>query len=373
MLEYAEENEDSELVRTVFSPLLVLSWCYGLAMQGRWILLDLSRRISVPCPVVSVGNITVGGTGKTPLVALLAQRLAAMNVSVGVVSHGYGRAMGDGFVLMRGAMPSAELARRAGDEAVLLSRVLPRVPIASGKSKGHSLQRLWHKSRPQMILVDDAFQTIRLERDLDVVAVDAVNPWGRGYLLPRGRLREPKESLSRADLVVLTRCNQAEGLEVLTAEVRKLTRAPVVMAEHVLGGVWRPDTWQKLPDSFLAGKSVYAFSGIGHPGSFEQTLSELGASVMGARRFGDHHFFSVADIDRVDGAASRLGAEFLVTTDKDAVRLPGGALARAGVRMLAVGAAVRIKEGAETLDALLMGVLAGRKSRRIWTGSGHLR
>jgi tetraacyldisaccharide 4'-kinase len=192
------------------------------------------------------------------------------------------------------------------------------------------------------------------------VAVDAVNPWGRGYLIPRGRLREKKENLSRADLVVLTRCNQTYDVHQLKKQIESLTDAPVVCTEHVVSGIWRSDTWQELPVDSLHGKSVYAFSGIANPASFEQTLLELGASVVGVRRFVDHHFFSTADIDRIEDAASKLGAEFLVTTDKDAVRLPQGVRVRTGGRVLAVGTALEITQGAELLDGVMRGALARR-------------
>jgi tetraacyldisaccharide 4'-kinase len=358
-LEYLEENEDSQLVRTVAAPLLFLSWCYGLVMDSRWVLSDLRPRVSVPCAVISVGNLTVGGTGKTPLVGWLGRYLYERKLAVGVVSHGYGTPTRRSFVLLRRARPSSELARRAGDETVLLSRALGTVPVASDRRKADALRRLWKKARPQVIIVDDAFQTIAIRRDLDVVAIDAVNPWGRGYLLPRGRLREKRETLSRADLVVLTRCNQSAAVPDVLRQIRELTSAPVVTTEHVFSGLWRADTWERLADGALRGKTVYAFSGIGNPESFEHSLTELGASVVGSRRFGDHHFFSLGDLEKVEDAASKLGAEFLVTTEKDAVRLPYGARSRTGGRILAVGVGLKFREGREVLEGMVLNVVAG--------------
>ena len=367
-LEYLEENEDSQLVRTVASPLLVLSWVYGLAVDSRWLALELRRSAEVPSAVISVGNLTVGGTGKTPLVAWLARYLSRKALSVAVVCHGYGSRSRDRFVLLSGARPSSGLARRAGDETVLLSRALGSIPVASGRKKLETLVRLWDRARPRVILVDDAFQTIGIRRDLDVVVVDAVKPWGRGYLLPRGRLRERRENLSRADVVVVTRCNEAADVSATLSDVRELTSAPVVTAEHVPDGVSRVDTWESLPAGSLGGKNVYAFSGIGNPLSFERSLGDMGAVVVGARRFGDHHFFSPADMERIEDAASKLGAEYLATTEKDAVRLPGGARTRAPGGMVAVGVGIRIRDGADALESAVLKAAARRQ-----TGEGRCR
>ena len=361
-LEYLEENEESRLVRTVASPLLVLSWGYGLAMDSRWLLLELRRPVAVPCAVISVGNLTVGGTGKTPLVAWLGRYLSGRNLAVAVVSHGYGSRSRDKFVMLKAARPSRGLARRAGDETVLLSRALGPIPVASGRRKIETLARLWDRVRPQVVLVDDAFQTIAVRRDLDVVMVDAVNPWGRGYLLPRGRLRERRENLSRADVVVITRCNEAADLSATLSDVRGLTKAPVVTADHVPDGVSRVDTWETLPSGSLAGKNVYVFSGIGNPSSFERALGEMGAVVVGARRFGDHHFFSPADMEKIEDAASKLGAEYLATTEKDAVRLPRGARTRAPGGIVAVGVGIRIRDGREALESAVLKAVAGRQT-----------
>ncbi|MBN1504008.1 MAG: tetraacyldisaccharide 4'-kinase [Candidatus Eisenbacteria bacterium] len=361
-LEYLEENEDSRLVRDVASPLLVLSWCYGLAMDCRWFVQEMRPSVGVPCTVISVGNLTVGGTGKTPLVTWLARYFRRRNLAVAVVGHGYGSRGGSRFVLLRGARPSRELARKAGDETVLLSRALGTIPVASGRRKAETLLRLWRDLRPRVVLVDDAFQTIGMRRDLDVVVVDAVNPWGRGYLLPRGRLRERRENLSRADVVVVTRCNEAADVPAVLSQVRGLTDAPVVAAEHVPDAVSRVDTWETLPAGSLAGKNVYAFSGIGSPSSFERALVEMGAVVVGARRFGDHHFFSPADVERVEDAASKLGAEYLATTEKDAVRLPRGIRTTTPGGIVAVGVGIRIRAGGDALERAVLGAVYGHRT-----------
>ena len=360
VLEYVEQHEESLWLRAAASPLLVLSWGYGLGLDLRWALQELRTGVRVPCPVVSVGNMTVGGTGKTPLVAWVAEFLSRNRIKVAVVSHGYGGDEGGSFVLLRDQEPSVQIAAVAGDEAVLLSHMLPGVPVASGRKKAAVLLRTWRKLRPDVIVIDDGFQSISIRRDLDIVVIDATNPWGSGYLLPRGRLREKRANLSRADLVVLTRCNQCGDVSRLLVEIKSLTSAPVAKAEHLVRGVWRLDNRAEAGVKTLNGASVYAFSAIANPGSFERTLTDAGASLAGVRRFPDHHFFSAEDLSEIENEAVFTRATFLVTTEKDTMRLPSAWALSRGIPLLAVGISLGISEGLEALEALLLGVFARR-------------
>jgi tetraacyldisaccharide 4'-kinase len=361
-LQRLEKHKDSPLVNIVASPLLALSWCYGAALKLRWALEELRDKAQVPCTVLSVGNMTVGGTGKTPMVAWLAEFLSKRGVRVAVVSHGYGARTAGSFVLLKEQKPSAAVSSVAGDEAVLLSHILGPIPVASGRKKALSLRRTWKRLSPDVIVLDDAFQSIWIRRDLDIVVVDATNPWGSGHLLPRGRLREPKENLSRGDIVILTRCNQADDTNELEGEIRELTRAPIVRAEHVLGGVRRVDSWEDVRLETLRSAAVFAFSAVANPASFEQTLDEIDVRLVGLRRFSDHHFFSVEDFEEIGKEASHARAEFLVTTEKDAMRLSLGAeTPRLGIPLLAVGIKLEIVEGAEELESALLRSLARRR------------
>lgn len=360
ILQYMEKHEGETWFKAVAFPLELFSRSYALALDLRWALREFRAGVSVPCPVVSVGNITVGGTGKTPAVAWAAQFLRRKGVRVAIVSHGYG-AEGGSFVLLRNQEPSADVSAIAGDEAVLLSRLLPDVPVASGRKKSAVLLRTWRKLRPDMIVIDDGFQTISIRRDLDIVAVDATNPWGNGHLIPRGRLREKKENLSRADAIVLTRCNQCRGVESLASEIEGLTHAPVVRAEHVISVIRRLDTGGQVEPKTLSGSTVYAFSAIANPASFEQTLLETGATLAGVRRFPDHHFFSTEDLTEVENEAVLTRATFIVTTEKDAMRLPAAWSLSRGILLLSVGISLNITEGEEILENLLIGLLTRRR------------
>jgi tetraacyldisaccharide 4'-kinase len=263
-------------------------------------------------------------------------------------------------VLLRDQEPSVDIAAVAGDEAVLLSHVLPGVPVASGRRKTAVFLRAWRKLRPDIMVIDDGFQSISIRRDVDIVVVDATNPWGSGYLLPRGRLREKRENLSRADIVVLTRCNQCGDISRLLEEIGALTTAAVVKAEHVVRGVWRLDTLAQVGVKTLNGASVYAFSAIANPASFERTLTDAGASLAGVRRFPDHHFFSAEDLAEIEDEAVFARARFLVTTEKDTMRLPAAWALSRGIPLLSVGISLDITEGREALEGLLMRVFAKR-------------
>jgi tetraacyldisaccharide 4'-kinase len=360
ILQYMEQHEGDFWLRAAAFPLVVLSWLYGLGLDLRWALEELRKSVSVPCPVVSVGNMTVGGTGKTPTVAWAAEFLSRNGIRVAIVSHGYGGGEGGSFVLLKNQEPSAEIAAMAGDEAVLLSHLLPGVPVASGRRKTAVLLRTWRKLRPDIIIIDDGFQSISIRRDLDIVAVDATNPWGSGHLLPRGRLREKKEGLSRADVVVVTRCNQCKNTTKLLKEIKTLTSAAVVKAEHIIKGVRRLDTSAQVEPKTLSDSSVYAFSAIANPVSFEQTLRDAGASLAGVRRFPDHHFFSLEDLREIENEAVFTRAKFLITTEKDATRLPSGWTLSRGILLLAVGISLNITEGREKLESLLFGLFTRR-------------
>ena len=359
ILQYIEQHEGRVWLKVAASPLLVVSWIYGLGVNLRWALQEFGTRATVACPVISVGNITVGGTGKTPAVAWIAEFLIRNRIKTAIVSHGYGGGEGRSFVLLKDQEPSEEVAALAGDEAVLLSHLLPGVPVASGRKKRTVLLRTWRKLRPQVIIIDDGFQSISIRKDLDIVAVDATNPWGNGHLLPRGRLREKKESLSRADVVVLTRCNQCGDVSALLTEIGTLTNAPVVKADHVIARVRRLDTRAQVESRTLNGASVHAFSAIANPASFERTLRDAGASLAGVTRFPDHHFFSPEDLAEVENEAVFTRVKFLVTTEKDAVRLPSAWTLNRGIPLLAVGISLNVTEGRETLESLLFGLFGG--------------
>lgn len=289
------------------------SWLYGLAVvlrEGLYRLRILPVR-RLPRPVISVGNITWGGTGKTPLVRELAERLIARGLRPAILTRGYmaGGAVHDGIV---------------SDEAALLSEGLPHVPVAVGGARHAAGMRVLEHYPVDVFLLDDGFQHRQLARDLDVVVVDATRPFGNGCLIPRGSLREPVRCLSRAGGFVLTktdRCDRShlDGLRRKLEAVRP--GAPIAETVHV------PQGWRAVfggdasGEPALAEQEVCALCSIADPESFRHTLEGCGVHVGRLFAFRDHHRYTAGDIEEVAAFCRAAGIRHAVTTHKDAVKL----------------------------------------------------
>lgn len=287
-------------------------------------------------PVVCVGNLSVGGTGKTPMVVRVARMLDARGLRVGLLSRGFGQ---------RGAAPN--------DEARLMERELPGVPhvqMVDRVAGGRALERMG----VDVIVLDDGMQHRRLARDLELVLVDATRPWGLPAppeggapvkcVLPRGFLRESPRELARAHAIVMTRCEQSDArtLDELEGELHALAPAAAILrAEHRPSAV-REGAFRLTPD-VLAGRELRLVSGIGNPEAFERTVRALGATVLGVHAFPDHHAFQREELVEL----ARAGGELCVTA-KDAVKLE-----ELGVPFLALEVELALVRGAAVLEALL--------------------
>lgn len=321
----------------------------------RWGILS-SRRL--PCPVVSVGNLTLGGTGKTPAVELAVRTLQESGVLPGVVSRGYGRrSRGVLVVADRGGLrvPPEE----AGDEPFLLARWLPGVPVVVGENRYAAGRRCLESFGVQALVLDDAFQHRTLEKDLEIVLIAGESPWGNGHLFPRGPLREPLGALGRAHLVLVT--NPAgQGMAAVREAVRcHNPSAPIVVAEYVPVECFEvanpsPNAPGLAPE-MLRGKTLLAFAGIGRPAGFRRTVERLGVRLAGFAEFPDHHWYSADDLAAIVRQAEATGAQGLVTTEKDYVRLPVAALGTLPIWVLSVRLA--ITEGERGWRAAVQGVL----------------
>lgn len=262
----------------------------------------------VPVPVISVGNITTGGTGKTPVVAWIAKWLRDHEMRVAILSRGYGATDGG-----------------LNDEGLELELRLPDVPHLQDRDRVQSAITAISELDSQVLVLDDAFQHRRLRRDLDIVLLDATNPFGFNYLLPRGLLREPLSSLKRADAIILTRTNQisADERAAIQKKAMKFARKEVIW----LDSVHRPSKCVRYqqsesPASILRGKRVFAISGIGNPAAFQKTLVEAGAEVVGSREFPDHHRYTRDEIKSViEELKKRTDVDCAVCTMKDLVKI----------------------------------------------------
>jgi tetraacyldisaccharide 4'-kinase len=288
------------------------------AYQRGWL-----QSARLPVPVISIGNLTFGGTGKTPMVIALIRDLVRRGRRPAVLTRGY-RRRDDHQVVLTGPSPSRQ-ASEVGDEPLEIARRLPGVPIvvdADRERGGREAVRLG----ADVVVLDDGFQHLRLQRDLDVVLIDAGDPFGGGRLPPLGRLREPAAALNRADAVVITKVPPDWRTVVAQIEEEVDRVAPtlqVFVTRAVPSRLRRPDGEWVDPD-VLRGRRVFAFAGIGRPGGFADSLLETGAEVVGERWFPDHHTYSEAEAADVLRAAEAVQA-VPVTTAKDAVKLPDSA------------------------------------------------
>jgi tetraacyldisaccharide 4'-kinase len=300
---------------------------YGKAMVLRWRLYQKkwlkTRRL--PCRIISVGNLTLGGTGKTPMTIYMAAFLKSMGIDPAIVCRGYKgkyeRSVGivtDGFSMF--LKPE-----EAGDEAYLMASKLSGVPVVVGKDRYASGIKAFNFFNPDVIILDDGFQYLRLFRDLNLLLVDAANPVGNGYIFPRGPLREPSAHLERADALVITRTEAKKFDPHLFNEKLRVSGKPIFRCRHVpdVLSVLTPDhQWKKCKTESIRDRKCVAFSGIAKNEDFLKMLLELGCRVEDFVAFADHHKFSAKDVEIVLNKAIKSGVEFLITTEKDRVKLP---------------------------------------------------
>ncbi|CAB4244269.1 Tetraacyldisaccharide 4'-kinase [Methylacidimicrobium sp. AP8] len=335
------ERRDGKRAAVLRWLLFLLSLLYGRLVRWRlWLYnRNLAHAHSLGCLVISVGNLTVGGTGKTPVVEKLARELTRAGRRVAILSRGYKSASGGILGRWRRAASPGEAVRPgprvvsdgkrallgpllAGDEPYMLASNLQGVMILTGKDRVRSGLAAIRQWGVDTLLLDDGFQYLPLKERLDIVLVDRESPFGNRFLLPRGTLREPISHIRRADILLVTKCD-GSPLAALKSELRRLNRhAPIVECAHFPRYLVQVNTGQKRPLHFLDGLRVVALSGIARPESFENGLRKLGAEIVYARRFADHHRFAEAEVLRVLQRAQARAAAAVITTEKDAVRLP---------------------------------------------------
>jgi len=310
----------------------------------------LLRGRALPCAVIGVGNLTVGGTGKTPLTSHLAGILRDAGYRVGVVSRGYRRRGSRAPLLVSDGRAVLADSDAAGDEPFLIARDNPGVPVAVGADR-HAAARLLLSSCPSDVLVlDDAFQRRGIRRDIDLLLVDGRDPWGNGRMLPLGPLREPLSSASRADAFVVFRSEGRLPAPLAPVLERYNPKAAVYLGRMEPRGFVRADG-EFVASASLGRMTAYAFSGIARPERFEEDLRLLGLRIAGFRRFPDHHRFRRRDLEALARDAAAASAEVLVTTEKDLVRL--GHSPRDGPPLYALVQRVVFPEG-QDLDAFVL-------------------
>ncbi len=305
--------------RVLLFPLYLLSLPYGGAVRARFLLYSLGvlKTKTVPCPVISVGNITVGGTGKTPLVMALAKALMDRGIPVAILSRGYKRTKVSEPVVSDGKhlflSPEA-----SGDEPFLMAQVCEGVPVLVGKDRFENGRVALQRFGTKGLLLDDGYQHLPLHRDLDILLVDSHTGFGDQTLLPRGILREPLSHLRRADLFLLTKVDDLETARPLEKQIHEIHPGAQVFHSHYQPmSLVGPHGEEKL--DLLKGKKVLALSGIANPDSFSSLLRKCEMEIVSEVIFPDHHFYEPKDLSSIK--AKSKGVDWIVTTEKDMLKL----------------------------------------------------
>ena len=342
-------------------PLAVCSVLYGLGLP---LVRARRRRRSRRLPgfVVSVGNLTAGGSGKTPAVAMLARWAHGEGFRVAVLSRGYGSRQRHGVTMVSDGSRIVSGLSGSGDEPLMLAGLLPGVPIFVCRDRYRAGEAARAETGADFFVLDDGFQHWSLERDLDIVLLDAVEPVGNGHLLPWGPLREPVKALKRAHAVVLTRARADRSRSQPAEEMLdRFQEIPCFRSTHAPSGVVFPERDETRPPSWLTGRPVTAFCGIGKPEAFRKTLNELGAEVKAFRPFPDHHPFTRKDAEGLLREYRKTAADALLTTEKDWMRVGPFLKGIAGAGFLRVE--LELLSRAEDFFGLLRDRAAGKGVR----------
>lgn len=347
----------------VFS--VIYSQLVNLKLAGYKI--GVFQQKKLDCYVISLGNITVGGTGKTPTAQCLAREIRDMGYRVVILNRGYrAKWRGDVGIVSDGKKLYMDAAE-AGDEAFMLAKHLPNVPVLIGAERAVTGQYAMDHFGAEVAILDDGYQHWQLERDMDILLVDAVNVFGNGYILPRGTLREPVSHIERADVCLLTKVDQAAvgSREHICETIQQHNPKALIMES-----IHQPRCFISIKDWYediagdgidvarMTGKRVMAVSAIGNPASFEQTLDDIGAEIIESLRFPDHHDYTIDEMKNVLDQAIAQGAEAIVITEKDAVKIPTAIVeAEWPIPVFVVSVEVTFQNGGEQFRTLLKQVL----------------
>jgi tetraacyldisaccharide 4'-kinase len=304
--------------------LVLLSKVYG-ALLWLYLLLfaiGLLKRQRLSCPVISVGNITVGGTGKTPTVQYVCQEFVKAERKPAILSYGYRGKLKGRFGLVSDGKSVLLTPDVAGDEPVMLAASLPGVPVLVGKDRAVTGRAAVADLSADVLVLDDGFQVWKLYKDIEIVLLSAVSPFDNGRLLPAGRLREPPSALRRADCILVIGKSDESMRRSLIGQIQIVAGLkPIFWGEFVPTSFVCLGSNSVVQIESLRGVKVLAVSGVANPDSFETALGEIGAVIVGTKRFPDHHIYSESDVQVIERIFSQTGAEWVVTTTKDVVKL----------------------------------------------------
>jgi len=285
--------------------------------------LGLRRQAHLGCPTISVGNISVGGTGKTPTVQYLCKGLAQAGWKPAVLSYGYRSSLSGRFGVVSNGQEILLMPETAGDEPVMLAKRLPGIPVLVGKDRASSGRTAIENLGANVLVLDDGFQVWKLHRDVEIALVRTTDPFDNGFVLPAGRLREPPSALRRADCIVAIGgvCENSHRADLIRLLTDVAGEKPIVFARYEATNFYSLNDGTTIALRSLYGVKALALSGIANPSSFEETLKELGVEIVERKHFPDHHTYSQDDIERLKEMFTKSGADWVITTEKDAIKL----------------------------------------------------
>ncbi|MEP6757386.1 MAG: tetraacyldisaccharide 4'-kinase [Chthonomonadales bacterium] len=327
LIEIIEGKRKGVVASVVLILLTLLAYVYmvGLKLFLLPYKLGIRKQFRLPCPVVSVGNLTVGGTGKTPMTLRLCELLLERGLKVVVLNRGYRGASEYGVAIVSDYKRVLLSPEQAGDEATMLAGMLKGVPVVVGKDRRVSGSLAVKEFQPDLILLDDGMQFYQLHRDFEITLLLAEMPFDNGWPFPRGKMREPMTHLKRSSAVVLTRADRVTptALEALKSKVKRLAPGRPIYEATFRGTGLSPLMGNDRKEmAWLQGRKVGAFCALGNPEGFREQLMEAGAEIVHWQAFPDHHALTMAELQGFLEQSASAGAEAVIVTDKDGVKLP---------------------------------------------------
>ncbi len=338
------------LLAPVYGLLRLVSVFYALGQRVRAGLYrrKIFRTRRLNCRVISIGNLTLGGTGKTPTVMRVADTLRRQGFKPAILSRGYGGRSRKSVNVVNDGQQTLLLPEQAGDEPVMMARRLKDIPVLTGRSRYETGKYAIEQLGADVLILDDGYQHLPLHRDLNILLCDATRPFGNGVVFPAGELREPLTAMDRADLICLTRCRGNDPTDRIDGFNRK--QVPVIQTGLRVQSVIALSSGVESGIETIQHQPVAAFCGIAHPSDFFQSLEQVPVHIAKQNTFPDHHDYSADDLKAIENRAQQAAAKMIVTTEKDAVKLKGHAF---DLPVYAVRVALEIMEGQADWDHLL--------------------
>ena len=280
---------------------------------------NLLNKKLLPCKVISVGNISVGGSGKTPMVEYLSRHFQKKGNNVGIISRGYKRKSKETLIVTDGKT-KPDSWEKFGDEPYFLAHNLNNIPIIVSQSKYKAGMLLVNNFNTEIIILDDGFQHRSLHRDLDIVLINSKEKYENHKLLPIGQLREPFYNINRSDLIIFTKSNLYKPNTYLINKIEKM-KLSYIFSKIIYDDNMITISGEKIKTNIINGENIYIISALGDSKGFEKTIKKTGAIIKGHKKFPDHHSYNTKDIQKVKKSAIESNAKFLITTEKDLVKI----------------------------------------------------